>query len=488
MAKKAWYFARVIGLIAWYWVLWIWDHKRWVLIAVGIALVASSLGRVGLANALIWLSILPGLINILWLVRWPNSHERWAGGPARRHRWRAMVRQMWPNLTRECGLSVARAVVHRRGGMIRGASHEVETVWVDPELVDVRTIGNSVHLTVRCRVGQTPDDLAAAVPQFAAAFDAVSHQVRQVSPSEIAITLVMDDGLAVSRPAVGGDDESNAESVRLGRREDGTPWCLQLNERHTLVAGCSGAGKGSVLWGICGGLAPQVNADSVRLYGIDLKAGLEIGMGRGLFTSTAITHPEAIELLRRLVEIIQIRGAAMIGVSRKHDPAPGDPLHLLVIDELAALIAYENDAKARAEALRLLSLILSQGRALGVLVVGFVQDPSKETVKSRNLFTQTVALRLRSSDETRMVLGDGMADRAPAHKISPNAPGTAWVISDDGATERVRADFWPDSLVKDVASCYPAAVVGPVTAEPVVVDEATVVPRARRTPRTKEAA
>lgn len=56
---------------------------------------------------------------------------------------------------------------------------------------------------------------------------------------------------------------------------------------------------------------------------------------------------------------------------------------------------------------------MTQGRAFGVIVVAFVQDPRKETVGMRDLFTQTIALRLASAAETRMVLGDDMASDAP---------------------------------------------------------------------------
>lgn len=72
----------------------------------------------------------------------------------------------------------------------------------------------------------------------------------------------------------------------------------------------------------------------------------------------------------------------------------------------------------------------------------------------RGLFTQTVALRLRSRDEVAMVLGDGLADAAPAHRINPSEPGTGYVIAEDGSTMRVRADYWPDSLIRSVAQEY----------------------------------
>ena len=102
----------------------------------------------------------------------------------------------------------------------------------------------------------------------------------------------------------------------------------------------------------------------------------------------------------------------------------------------------------------MLSEILTQGRALGVVVVACVQDPRKDVVAMRGLFTQTVALRLRSAEETVMVLGEGMTHTAPAHRISPSHPGTAWVVEDTGAADRVRADYWPDPLIRDLATRY----------------------------------
>lgn len=76
----------------------------------------------------------------------------------------------------------------------------------------------------------------------------------------------------------------------------------------------------------------------------------------------------------------------------------------------------------------------------------------------RGLFTQTVALRLRSAEETVMVLGDGTARVAPAHPINPTHPGTAWVVADTGTVDRVRADYWPDQLIRQVAARHPSPV------------------------------
>ena len=224
--------------------------------------------------------------------------------------------------------------------------------------------------------------------------------------------------LSTARNAVEPDPRAVCDRVRLGRTQSGGDWWLPIRGRHTLVAGRTGSGKGSVLWGIGCGLAPAVRADVVRLWGVDLKRGVELAMGAGLFSARAYTPDEALGVLRALMGVIDERGAVMAGATRLHEPTVGDPLHVLVIDELAALTAYA-DISIRREADRLLSEILTQGRALGVVVVACVQDPRKDVVSMRGLFTQTVALRLASADETVMVLGEGMTRIAPAHRISP---------------------------------------------------------------------
>ncbi len=83
-----------------------------------------------------------------------------------------------------------------------------------------------------------------------------------------------------------------------------------------------------------------------------------------------------------------------------------------------------------------------------------MQDPRKEILPTRGLFTQTIALRLRSRDEVAMVLGDGMADERTGPPHQPKSAGTGYIVTEDGSTMRVRADYWPDSLIRSVASEY----------------------------------
>ncbi|MER7609277.1 FtsK/SpoIIIE domain-containing protein [Nocardioides sp. NPDC127503] len=378
----------------------------------------------------------------------------WVVMLVRRAWWWLAFRITWKGLARESGLSKRRTKRVKR----MGVGEESIEKWRDPRLKRVITSSHSVTLKVRTRRGQALADLEAFAPKLAATYSADSYRVypaKRRAGSTVMFELVMRDLITKPNTATMPEPRMQTETVLLGRRQNGKPFHLQIEQRHTLVVGASGAGKGSFLWGIVGSLSPAIAVDAVRAYGIDLKGGMELTMGAPLFTKIAVKGEQAVEILREFVAIADARTEELRGVSRNHKPGPGDPLYLLLIDELASLTAYaDNEIKKEAE--RLLKRLLSIGRAVGVVVVAFVQDPRKEVIDMRGLFTQTIALRVRSAMETNMVLGDGMAAQASAHRILKAAQGTAWIIDEDGSTDRVRADYWPDELIRQLASLYPA--------------------------------
>lgn len=97
-----------------------------------------------------------------------------------------------------------------------------------------------------------------------------------------------------------------------------------------------------------------------------------------------------------------------------------------MIDEIAALTAYVTDRKVRTEVEQLLGLLLSQGRAVGISVVAAVQDPAKDTLPVRQLFTVRIGLRLTEATQTTMVLGQGARDAgAECDRIPDTTPGWA---------------------------------------------------------------
>ncbi|MGH3504096.1 MAG: hypothetical protein ACRDQA_24850, partial [Nocardioidaceae bacterium] len=127
-----------------------------------------------------------------------------------------------------------------------------------------------------------------------------------------------------------------------------------------------------------------------------------------------------------------------------------------LIDELASLTAYVTDRKARERIKVALQLLLSQGRACGVVVVAALQDPRKEVLPERGLFPTRIALRLSEPEEVDLVLGKGMRDKgARCDEISPDTPGISYVTI-DGQPEpgRVRFAFVDDAEIADVAHTY----------------------------------
>jgi len=135
------------------------------------------------------------------------------------------------------------------------------------------------------------------------------------------------------------------------------------------------------------------------------------------------------------------RQSTLRGHTRLHTPTLAEPLVVVVIDELASLTAYVIDRDAKKRITAALSLLLSQGRAVGVSVVGAVQDPRKDIVSMRDLFPTRILLRVTEPEHVALTLGQGARDRgARADLIDEATPGVAY-IGQDGVAEPVRVRF-----------------------------------------------
>lgn len=400
----------------------------------------------------LWVAITVGLAGVAlvsWRLHSPETYEERFATPARLLRWRLWAHISWHKLCRRSGLSAPEQVMRRD----KEGRQVISTRWFHPRLLGVDVSQTTLRLTARARMGQTVEELEQAVPSIRDAAGAHSARSIVVSPGTLRIELVMREQLSTVGHAAPPTAVATTR-VALGRREDGSAWTLPLSGRHTLTVGCSGAGKGSVFWGIACGLGPAVTAGFVHLIGIDLKYGIELSVGAELFTKIATTEADAVQTLAGLEKLMDKRGNEMAGHAREHRPTKASPLVVLMIDELAGVTAYMSDPALRKEAAASLSRILTKGRALGIVVAAFLQDPRKEVLPMRGLFTQNIALRLRSRDEVTMVLGEGMADKAPAHRISPDRPGTGYIIAADGHATKVRSDYWSDDQIRSTANQY----------------------------------
>ena len=129
----------------------------------------------------------------------------------------------------------------------------------------------------------------------------------------------------------------------------------------------------------------------------------------------------------------------------------------MLVDELAFLTAYQPDRDLRKRAEAAIATLTSQGRSVGVCVVGALQDPRKDVISLRNLFSTRIALRLDESDQVDMVLGDGARDRgALADQISPLpaiGAGVGYVrLEASPDPVRVRAAYVTDDDISAMAA------------------------------------
>ena len=324
---------------------------------------------------------------------------------------------------------------------LHGLTAKLDERTLVPALRSVTIGTTSDVVVVRILTGQSVADWQNRSAALAEAFRARRVTIRSLKPGAISITAHHGDALAtpirLRRPAT--DTKVDPSSVGVGVTEAGAWWRLPVLGQHILVAGATGSGKGSVLWSIIAGLAPGVRAGWVRLLVIDPKGGMEFGRGQTLFTGFAYDNGEnTLGLLRAVTTVMQQRAQRLRGQTRLHTPTTAEPLIVLIVDEIASLTAYIGDRKIRAEVEQLLGLLLSQGRAVGVSVIAAVQDPSKDVLPIRQLFSIRVGLRMTESTQTTMVLGAAAREAgAVCDQIPTSTPGVAYVC-EDGTSEPVR--------------------------------------------------
>ncbi len=360
-----------------------------------------------------------------WSVCEPSSFDRWVTNPLRQRFW------AWWRYHRNWAAVCA----------LHGLTARLGERTLVPAVVSVRIGHHADVLMVKVVTGQSIADWQKRGPALAAAWRADRLTIRATAPGQLRIIIgrgdVLGQPIAVPMPSPAAAVDLGA--VRVGVTESRRWWTLPVLGNHILVAGATGAGKGSVLWSLIAALAPDVKRGRVRLWVIDPKGGMELGAGAALFTRFCYdTGQPTVELLRELVEVMQARAARLRGHTRLHSPTVAEPLYVVIIDEIAALTAYVTDRKLRAEIEQLLGLLLSQGRAVGISVVAAVQDPAKDTLPVRQLFTVRIGLRMTEATQTAMVLGQGARDAgAECDLIADATPGTGYVMI-DGTAEPVR--------------------------------------------------
>lgn len=377
----------------------------------------------------------------------PDWFARLVSGPAR-NRWR-----WWRYRMRWHGVLAVAGLAPRVDGRLRV-----------PVLGKVRAGACTDLVLVGLVSGQAPDTFADKAPNLAHGFGALSCRVRTGPPGSIVLELVRRDSLAQVIPAWPIAAIPDLRMLPVGRREDGGVLAIRLHGTHLLVAGATGAGKGSYLWGLIRAMLPAMAAGLVRVHACDPKL-MELAYGRAIFERFGRYAADPDHIAAQLeadVAAMQERAARMAGRQRDHIPTADDPFIVIIVDEVAFLTAYQADRKLRERTLAALATLTSQGRAVGYCVVAALQDPRKEVLNIRNLFPDKIALRLDEPSQADLVLGDGARDRgALCDQISTDpatGAGVAYIrLEADPDPVRVRAAFVSDTDIRQMTATYAAA-------------------------------
>jgi S-DNA-T family DNA segregation ATPase FtsK/SpoIIIE len=334
----------------------------------------------------------------------------------------------------------------KRSGVISGTGGY-------PLLVRTTSTGVYDRLRVRMVAGQRVEDFAEEADRLAQTFNALACRVNAVPnrPHWLDLTFLTSDPLLKTvRPYPPEPDWQ--QGLPIARREDGKPWRLRLVGSHTLLVGATGSGKSSVLWAIIDQLIPAIMDRTARLWVLDPKGGMELSAGKEWFDRFAYgSQPgEFVGILEDAVRVMHRRQATLRGKTRLHQPSADEPLITIVIDELASLTSWTIDGEAQQRIKAALNMLLRQGRAVGVVVVGAIQDPRKETLPSRDLFPTRIALRLVDSQQVDMSLGQGAWKRgAKCEEIPDTLQGVGYVVIEgEAAHHRVRFAHVTDDMIR----------------------------------------
>ena len=359
--------AKLVTLLAWI-IRLVFRHPLAASILALAAAIWVKLGWVTLvALVLTAVAILAG-----WRSFWPVSFSRWVGRPAR-GKWRAWYyRRRWA------------AVM-----TIAGVAPWYQGRTLLPVLGKVAATRYTDRVHVRLVSGQSAADFADHADNLAHGFGAMLCRVRTARSGAVVLEFIRRDALAVPVPVPALPIPANPDlkALPVGRREDGLPWLVRLHGTHVLIAGATGAGKASLLWGLVRAMFPLLQTGLVRILAADPKL-MELAYGRVIFESygSYAADPASIAaMLDAAVTDMQDRARRVAGRQRDHTPTTADPFTVVLVDEVAFLTAYQPDRKLKERIMLALATLTTQGRALGYSVVAALQDPRKDVLTIRNL-------------------------------------------------------------------------------------------------------
>jgi S-DNA-T family DNA segregation ATPase FtsK/SpoIIIE len=418
---------------------WLIHHPRATVLSAGLGWAYLRYGVWPVAVA----GVVAGVGVAVWAKVSPRSFGRLVRYPLRARRRRFWVyRREWEPAMRTTGLII-----------VSGKA------WFVPKLGRVRSTAETDVVRVKMVSGQTVEQWAKAAPALAQSFSVQDMRVYGVEdkPQLVELWAMVKDPLR--KPVAPPEPvtiPARLASVPCGRREDGQPLRLNLLYTHLLIAGATRAGKSSAVWALLCGIAPLIRDGWVKVLAIDPKGGMELAPGRHLFHRFAYGEPtdngrawqeDMVKLLEHAVRWLQRRAARYREDdgkkgTRKWHPTKEDPLIVVLIDEVLALLSFVTDPALRKRAQAALGILATQGAAVGFSVWVASQNPRKEELGSlRDYLATRIGLRTVGADDADMILGRGARDRgARTDQIPVKRPGVAYVVI-DGRPDPMRVRF-----------------------------------------------
>lgn len=354
-----------------------------------------------------------GLAGLGWYRGHPDSFDEHAGPWLRsvRRRWLRYVGARWRGIMIDCGLYRE----NRKTGQV-----EV------PRILRVRSSSPSID-TVYVKVlrGQSLKWFQDRHEELAMALKADALGVIKVRPQVIALTIVRGNPFTdVVDPAEVPEDADAVDlnTIYLGEDEYGHDWTEPLWRQHWFGVGATGSGKGSLWQNPMLAMGPAIRDRLVRADFCDLKGGMEASYVRPLFHRYADNVDDGLSVIQAFRDDMRTRQAAL---ADSGDPevtlGPDMPFRVLFVDELAMMTALGSRSLTN-EANKLLAEVMTQGGAAGFSVCAYVQEPSKDIVPIRDLFTRRYCLRTTTASHVDMALGEDMRLRGA---LADEIPGDA---------------------------------------------------------------
>ena len=232
---------------------------------------------------------------------------------------------------------------------IAGAAPWYQGRIILPVLGKVTATRYTDRVQVRLVSGQSAADFAKCAENLAQGFGALLCRVRTARSGRVVLEFVRRDALAALVPAVPIPADPDLKALPVGRREDGLPWLVRLHGTHVLVAGATGAGKASLLWGLVRAMFPLMQAGLVRVLAADPKL-MELAYGRVIFDTYGALRrrpgcrsPPCSTGGRRHAG----PGGPVRRTAARPHPDVEDPFTVVLVDEVAFLTAYQPDRKLK---------------------------------------------------------------------------------------------------------------------------------------------